>query len=132
MKGANGVLWTIKTGSIKKCLALSILLSFFFIGGCAGTIVKTEGIRIERESLTDIKPSVTTRDSVISLFGNPSETSSGNGEETLKYIFKEQKTPTYMGGFVEDSAGAKTTTTTLEFTIKDNIVQSYRFKSSEE
>lgn len=117
---------------MKKRLAMAIFLVLLAAFGCAATAVKSEGTRLDRESLKNVEPGVTTRDSLLNLFGAPAESSTEDGEETLRYVFSEEKTPTYLGGVIEARVSARTATTTLEFTLKDGIVKSYKFRSAEE
>ncbi|MBI5809953.1 MAG: hypothetical protein HZB21_02020 [Deltaproteobacteria bacterium] len=108
-----------------------ILLTGAVLMGCSGVIVRTEGQRIDRETVLSIKPGATSRQAVLNAFGTPAEITNDNGEEKMIYTFKERKTPAYIGGMVEDEARSKTSTTNLEFTLKNDIVYSYRFKTVE-
>ncbi len=107
-------------------LALPVLLLL----GCS-VANKTEGTKIDRNSVLNLKPGATTRQMVIESFGPPSAINYENNEEKLTYTFREKSVPVYMGGLVENETRGKESLTTLELVIKDNVVYSYRFKSAE-
>lgn len=115
---------------MKKAPAIILLAAL--TAGCSSVIVKTEGQRIDREMVLGIKPGTTTRQAVLNAFGTPAEISHEGGEEKIIYTFKEKKVPAYIGGLVEDEVRGKTTTTNLEFILKNDIVYSYRFKTVED
>lgn len=96
--------------------------------GCAGVASKTEGTRFEKAQVLEIRPGTTTKEAVITAFGQPSETKTEDGSEKLIYVFKERKTPTYFGGLVENELNAKDDTSTLEVVIKENVVTEYKYK----
>lgn len=107
-----------------------ILLTMFLaaIIGCSAAIVKTEGVKLDRDEISKIEAGVSTRADVIDLLGEPSDIYVDDGYEKLIYLFKEKKTPTYVGGLVESELGGRTTTKTLEVVIKDGIATSYKFR----
>lgn len=98
--------------------------------GCAVT-TRTEGTRIEKDHVLDLKPGTTTRQAVIEAFGAPTNTTYENKEEKLIYVFKERKVPVYLGGLVENETQKKESVSTLELVIRENIVYSYKFKNTE-
>ncbi len=118
---------------MKKTLCLAVILAFS--AGCSTVISTTsrpEGAKIEKEAVLKLTPGVTTRDEVISAFGNPAETVTENNEERLKYVYREKKIKSYFGGTIRDEVTGGTETTTLEVVIKNNAVDSYKFKTVEE
>lgn len=74
-----------------------------------------------------IKPGVTTKDSAIDLFGNPTEITHANGVDTFIYKYEVEKTPIYLGGLIQLESYKRTYSKSLVLTIKDGIVYSYRF-----
>lgn len=116
-----------------KRLFQNLLLSLPVISliSCVGIVSKPEGKRIEKSQALEIKPSITTKENIITTFGQPSETKTEGATERLVYVFKEHKTPTYFGGLVESELNSKDQTTTLEVVIKDNVVEEYRYKMVE-
>lgn len=114
---------------MRKLVLAMLLLS---LAGCAGMISRAQGTHIDREKVLNIKPGTTTRSSVISDFGEPAEVSFENGEEKFRYVFKEKRIRTYMAGLVEDASSGRVITVTLELTLKDGIVYSYRYKTVED
>lgn len=111
---------------------LFLVLPLAVLIGCAGVKTATEGAKIDKDKVLTIKPGATTRQMVIEAFGTPSNIRYENNEERMVYIFKEKKTPGYFGGLVENEMASTKSTSTLELTLKDNIVWSYKFKSQEE
>lgn len=112
-----------------KRIAAAILAGLL-LAGCA-SVTKTEGVKVDREKVLDLKPGVTTRQAVLQAFGAPSEVSFENGEERMSYIFREKKTPAYLGGVVENDVIAREKKTVLELVFRNDTVYSYRYKSSE-
>jgi len=112
---------------IKRIMAL-----FFFVllAGCT-TVVHTQGTKIDRESVLGIKTGETTRDQILSTFGTPTDIVAEGNEEKLIYVFKEQRVPGYLGGLVESEIQSSESVSSLELVLRDNIVRSYRFKTSE-
>ncbi|HLC18510.1 MAG TPA: outer membrane protein assembly factor BamE [Thermodesulfobacteriota bacterium] len=100
--------------------------------GCTGVAVRTEGTRLERDQVLNIKAGSTTRADVVELFGEPTNTKYEGDRERLFYVFKETKTPTYVGGIVENKSRSEKKTATLEIVVKDDVVLSYRFKNVED
>jgi len=118
---------------MKKIICLSVLLTL--AAGCSTVTTKTtktQGTKIEKEAALKLKPGVTTRDAVISAFGNPAETITENGEERLKYVYTEKQVKSYFGGTIQDEVTGGKATTTLEVVIKNNVVDSYKFKTIDE
>ncbi len=111
---------------------LLMALPLVFIVGCAGIATKTEGTKIEKESVLQIEPGKTTRQMIINEFGEPSSVTTENGMEKMTYLFKEKKVPSYLGGLVENETRSKEETRTLEVTISEDLVRTFRFKSAEE
>ena len=116
-------------GTMKRLL---MALPLVFIVGCAGIATKTEGTKIKKESVLQIEPGKTTRQMIISEFGEPSSVTTENGMEKMTYLFKEKKVPSYLGGLVENETRSKEETKTLEVTISEDLVRTFRFKSAEE
>lgn len=100
------------------------------LAGCAA-VTKTEGMKVDREKVLELKPGVTTRQAVLQTFGSPTEVVYENNEERLSYVYKEKKTPAYLGGMVENDAMTREKKTVLEIVLKDDVVYTYRYKSSE-
>ena len=94
------------------------------------SITRTEGTRIDKSKVLEIKPGSTTRQAVIEAFGSPTEVSYENSEERMVYTFKEKKVPAYLGGVVENEVRGSESKTTLELVFRDNVVWSYGFKSA--
>ncbi len=108
-------------------LALPLMLTII---GCS-VASRTEGTKIDRNLVLNLKPGATTRQMVIDAFGAPSAINYENNEEKFTYTFKEKAVPVYLGGLVENETKGKESLTTLELVLKDDIVYSYRFKSAE-
>ncbi len=109
---------------------LTIMIAALAITGCAA-VTRTEGVKVDREKVLELKPGVTTRQAVLQTFGSPTEVVYENNEERLSYVYKEKKTPAYLGGMVENDVMTKEKKTVLEIVLKDDVVQTYRYKSSE-
>ncbi|MBI5587250.1 MAG: hypothetical protein HY889_02665 [Deltaproteobacteria bacterium] len=107
-----------------------LLTAFVLLAGCT-TVVRTQGVKIDREKVINIKTGETTRQDVLNTFGAPTDIVHENNEEKLIYVFKEKKVPGYLGGMVESEVQSKEAVTTLELVLRNDIVYSYRFKSSE-
>lgn len=101
------------------------------LAGCASTAVRTEGVRIDGARALNIKTGSTTRQEVLQTFGSPSEVNKENDEEKMVYVFREKTVPTYFGGLIESEAQRKETSSTLEIVLRNGVVYSYRFKSTE-
>lgn len=112
-----------------KRVAIALITGLLLVGCTA--VTKTEGIKVDREKVLELKPGVTTRQSVLQVFGAPSEVSFENNEERMSYVFKEKKTPAYFGGIVENDVISREKKTVLEVVLRNDIVHSYRYKSSE-
>lgn len=117
-----------REGKMKRIL--TVMITGLMLAGCA-SVTKTEGIKVDREKVLELKPGVTTRQSVLQAFGAPSEVSFENNEERMSYIFKEKKTPAYFGGIVENDVISREKKTVLELVFRNDVVHSYRYKSSE-
>lgn len=113
---------------MKRCLLTLFLITLL---GCAAVKVNSEGTKIDKSQVLNLKPGTTTRQTVIETFGAPTNITYENNEEKMVYIYKEKKTPYYLNGLVENEAQSKESTTTLELRLRDGIVYSYNFKSSE-
>lgn len=109
---------------------LIAMITGLMLAGCA-SVTKTEGIKVDREKVLELKPGVTSRQAVLQAFGAPSEVSFENNEERMSYIFREKKTPAYFGGIVENDVISREKKTVLELVFKNDVVHSYRYKSSE-
>ncbi len=112
---------------MKKILLFVLIAS---LAGCATVDTESSGQHIKSESVIQIKPGVTTRSSAIDLFGNPTEITHSGGVETLLYVYKENKTPTYFGGLLQVDSQKKSEHNSLELIIKNGLVDSYRFKTN--
>jgi len=114
---------------------LMIIIAAMTITACAAISsvkVKTEGVKITKEQINEIKPGSTTKNDIIKTFGNPIKTESKtDGTDALTYTYTEKKTPTYFGEFIVNEKQSKIITMTLEVTIKDGLVQSYNFAQEE-
>lgn len=109
---------------------LMMLVPAILLAGCM-SVTKTEGTRIDKAQVLEIKAGSTSRQAVIGAFGTPTEVSYENNEERMIYRFKEKKVPAYMGGLVENEAKSRESVTVLELVFRDNVVWSYKYKSSE-
>ncbi|MDP2690171.1 MAG: outer membrane protein assembly factor BamE [Deltaproteobacteria bacterium] len=109
-----------------------LALPLVFLVGCSTAVTHTEGTRVEKDAVLRIEPGKTTRQMVIEAFGSPTEITSSGNEEKMTYVFTEKKVPAYLGGLVENEMKATEETTTLEVTLSEDIVRSFRFKSSRE
>jgi outer membrane protein assembly factor BamE (lipoprotein component of BamABCDE complex) len=107
-----------------KVLLLILTIS---LAGCTTVETETKGRRIQSDSVMQIKPGITTRASIINLFGNPTEISHVDGVETFLYTYKEEKTPLFFGGLLQLESQKRSSSKSLELVIKDGIVLSYRF-----
>lgn len=112
---------------MKKILTALPLL---FLLGCGTVVTQMEGTRIDKEQVLKIEPGTTTKQTVIDTFGRPASITSENGEEKLHYVFKEKRVPTYVKGLVVNELASKEDISTLEITLADGVVRSFRFKSS--
>ncbi|OGQ52614.1 MAG: hypothetical protein A3J24_04795 [Deltaproteobacteria bacterium RIFCSPLOWO2_02_FULL_53_8] len=112
----------------RSVIELLLILPLIALAGCSGVVTQPEGTRIEKSQALEIKPGETTRESLISTFGQPAESKTEGVYERLVFVFKEHKTPTYFGGLVESELNAKDKTTTLEVIIKEGLVEEYRYK----
>lgn len=108
-----------------KRLMTAFLAMFVF--GCSASTIQTDGVSIDKARLSTIVPGSTTRQSVIDTFGLPTETTISNEIEKIVYVYKEKKAPIYFG-VVENQTRATDEVTTLEFTLSEGIVSSYRYK----
>ncbi|MBI3398074.1 MAG: hypothetical protein HY026_02400 [Deltaproteobacteria bacterium] len=118
---------------MKKVLVILILLNLTACAFIKSTSSQSEGNKINRDHVEEIKPGITAKSSIIDTFGNPATTESKpDGAEVLTYTYREKKTPTYLGEFIVNERGSHTTTITLEIIIKDGLVLSYSFKKQEE
>ncbi len=108
-----------------------LTLSLITLLGCAAVKVNSEGNKIDKAQVLNLKPGTTTRQTVIETFGAPTNITYENNEEKMVYIYKEKRTPYYLNGLVENEAQGKESVTTLELTLRDGVVYSYNFKSSE-
>lgn len=114
-----------------KRLIIALIPAMLLAAGCTA-VTKTEGTKIDRAKVLELKPGSTTRQAVIAAFGTPTEISYENNEEKMVYSFKEKKVPAYLGGLVENEALRKEAATVLELVFRNDVVWSYRFKSSEQ
>ena len=117
-----------KETTMKRVLA--IMIAALVITGCA-SVTKTEGVKVDREKVLELKPGVTSRQMVLDTFGSPTEVSFENNEERMSYVFKEKKTPAYLGGMVENDVMSREKKTVLEIVLRNDVVYTYRYKISE-
>lgn len=113
-----------KNGIIAAVFALTL-------AGCASAIVRTEGVRIDRAQVLDIKVGSTTRQEVLQAFGSPTAVNNENDAEKMVYVFRKKTVPTYFGGLIESEAQRKEASSTLEIVLRNGVVDSYSFKSME-
>lgn len=113
-----------------KTINIAVILSALLIAGCSAPLIKSEGVRIDKAQILNLKTGFTTRAEVLESFGPPSEVTSEGGEEKILYVFNETVTPTYLGGLVENELKAERTTTALELVLRGSIVYSYSFKTT--
>lgn len=106
------------------------VIAGLMLAGCA-SVTETEGVKVEREKVLELKPGETTRQAVLDAFGSPTEVSRENDEERMSYVFREKKTPSYLGGVVENDVRSREQKTVLEVVFRNGVVHSYRYKSSE-
>lgn len=115
---------------MKKIFIFAISAALF--SGCAGTVIRNEGTKIDRAKVLDLKPGATARQTVLDTFGNPDNINFQNNEEKMTYIFKEKKTPSYLGGLIENEVRSTESANTLEIVLRNGVVYSYRFRSLED
>ncbi len=113
-----------------KTIKIAVILSALLITGCSTPIIKSEGARIDKARILNLKTGSTTRAEVLESFGTPSEVTAEGGEEKMLYVFNETVTPTYLGGLVENEIKTERTTATLELILRGSIVYSYSFKTT--
>ena len=115
---------------------LMIIAAAMIVTACAtvsSVKVNTEGVKITREQIDEIKPGSTTKNDIIKIFGNPIKAEAKtDGTDALTYTYTEKKTPTYFREFIVNEKQSKVTTMTLEVIIKDGLVLSYNFKKQED
>lgn len=99
--------------------------------GCSAVTIQTDGAPIDKSRLSEIKPGVTTRQAVIESFGTPTETTLTDNQEKIVYVYKEKKAPVYLG-VIQNQTRATIEVTTLEFTLSEGIVNSYKYKGMAE
>lgn len=117
----------------KVIIIASILIILTTCASIKSTRTQSEGNKISKEQAEEIKPGVTAKSAIIEMFGSPVKTESkDDGTEVLTYTYTEKRTPTYLREFIVNERGSRTTTVTLEITIKDGLVVSYNFKKQEE
>ena len=105
------------------------------VTGCTSfgtTELRTEGVRIDRTRVAEIRPGVTTRQMIINTFGTPSNINAEGNVERFVYVYKKKRVPVYLGGLVKDERHASKTVATLEIILENGIVKSYKFRSAEE
>lgn len=112
----------------KSVIAATFALS---LAGCTSAVVHTEGVKVESAQVLNIKTGSTTRQDVLQMFGTPTEVNNEGNEDKMVYVFKKKTVPTYFGGLIESEAQSKETSSTLEITLRDGVVYSYKFKSAE-
>lgn len=110
---------------------LFVLISFLALSGCSTVMLSSEGTGIDKSKLSSLKLGETSRQDVVDSFGPPSETQSVEGGEKIVYTFKARKAPTFFFGVIQNDAGALEESTILEVNIKDGVVESYKYKSTE-
>ncbi|MEK6791877.1 MAG: hypothetical protein AABY45_09285 [Deltaproteobacteria bacterium] len=115
-----------------KTIKIAVAISALLIGGagCSAPIIKSEGVRIDKALILNLKTGSTTRAEVLESFGTPSEVTAEGGEEKMLYVFNETVTPTYLGGLVENELKTERTTATLELILRGSVVYSYSFKTT--
>ncbi len=108
---------------------LFILIAAVFLSGCAPMHeVTREGRQIDEELMGSIKTGITTKQEILSTFGEPNEVVTVAASEVLVYRYTETSVPIYAFGLVEARRSAEVTEKILEVTIREGKVVSYRFK----
>ncbi len=103
------------------------------MAGCAFYRLDTKGKKISDEEVKKITLGVTTRDEIIRMFGRPTSIKTQeDGSEELQYVYREEKTPAYVGGLIIYKRGARETIARLRVIIKDGKVVAYHYKKEEE
>jgi len=107
-----------------------IIFSFLIIplGGCSYTLTSSQGARVSSAQIQEIKLGRTTEIDLLKLLGPPSKkerTISGN--ERLLYESTEVRSLTFPWGYKARGFLDKEEDEVFEVTLKDGIVQSYRY-----
>lgn len=116
-----------------------LILLFLLLGqlSCSSIwLVDKTGKGIEAKKIKKIIPGVTTRDDIITIFGDPMKVfkvvKRKENVQELYYKYIEEKTPTYLKGFFVYKKGVKKKIATLKIIVKDDIVESYHLEITEE
>jgi len=110
-----------------KRTLLSLFFLLFPLGGCYYTATNTEGNDISAAQIQEIKLGKTTEADLVKNLGPPAKRESNpDRTTTLIYVRSQEKSPTLPGGFVIRGIVEKNDQT-FEITLKDGVVQSYRF-----
>jgi len=110
-------------------LVLLILLGLFIpLGSCSYTLTAIKGPKVTSAQVQEIKLGRTTETDILKLLGPASKKERMlNGEERLIYETTEVKSLTFPGGYQAKGFLDKEEDEIFEVTLKDGIVQSYRF-----
>jgi hypothetical protein len=96
------------------------------------TLQSTQGARISSAQIQEIKLGKTTEADLLKLLGPPSKrekTLSGN--EQLTYLQTRTESLTFIGGYVAKGVLDREQQEGFEITLKNGIVQSYRYLKPE-
>lgn len=116
---------------MKRLLLLTASISLLILTGCATYRTQTTGRPVDETWLEQIVPGATTKEYVLKSLGEPTDVKKGYDTETLVYVYKETRVPSYLGGFVEYRPGRATRKTVLEITVRNGTVTGYRFNRYE-
>jgi outer membrane protein assembly factor BamE (lipoprotein component of BamABCDE complex) len=108
------------------------LLCFLSFSACYYTLQSTQGARISSAQIQEIKLGKTTEADLLKLLGPPSKrekTLSGN--EQLTYLQTRTESLTFIGGYVAKGVLDREQQEGFEITLKNGIVQSYRYLKPE-
>jgi len=122
-----GIMVQILDEKMKRTLFCLFSLLLLPLGGCYYTVSTTEGNDISAAQIQEIKLGKTTEADLAKILGPPAKKEpKPDGMATLLYVLSQEKSPTLPGGFVIRGIVEKNEQI-FEITLKDGIVQSYRF-----
>ena len=109
-------------------LLFILLVAVLFTGCTPIHEISRKGEQIDKNLMSSIKTGITTKEEIIKTFGEPDEVINVATSEVLVYRYTETAVPIYAFGLVEARRNARITKKTLEVTIREGKVASYRFK----
>lgn len=118
-------------GARPVAAAAAALLAALLAGGCATVTRTAVGVPIEAERVEAIRPGETTEAEIIGAFGEPAGISRDGDGDKLVFRYEQREVPSYFGGLVVNEKRASVRTTTLEVTIRNGKVSSYRLTTTE-